>query len=125
MHIPPTDQLILRAICFTCPCGVFPEERRHGMNYRADITLHLDLMPAGSSDKLAQTVDYAQVTDTVLAVAKKERFLVEALAEDVANAVLRDYPITAITVKMTKQNPPVDAIFEGVTVVIHRPRPAE
>lgn len=123
MRTGPTDQLILHDIRFTCPCGVFPEERQRGMDYRADLTLHLDLQPAGQSDDLARTVDYARVADTVLAVAKKERHLVENLAEDVADAILRDYPVAAITVKMTKLNPPVPAIGAGVTVVLHRERP--
>lgn len=119
-----SDKLIVRGIRLSCPCGVFPEEREHGMDYRADLTLHLDLAPAGKSDDLKQTVDYARVADTVLTVAKTERFLVENLAEDVAKALLGGYPLAAVTVEMTKLKPPVDAIGEGVTVVIHRERTA-
>ncbi|MFQ5508088.1 MAG: dihydroneopterin aldolase [Leptospirillia bacterium] len=118
----PSDRLTIHDIRFTAPCGVFPEERQHGMDYRADLTLHLDLAKAATSDQLEDAVNYAEVADTVMAVAKTERMLVEGLASDIAEAVLAGFPVQEIEVAVTKLAPPVAAIRGGVTVTLQRPR---
>lgn len=116
------DRIVVHNIPFRAPCGVFPEERRDGMDYRADIILYLDLSRAGQSDDLTHTVDYAAVADMVVKTAQAERLLVERLAEDIARVLLDSYPIDAVGVEITKLTPPADAIRGGVTIAVTRHR---
>jgi dihydroneopterin aldolase len=116
----PTDRLTIHRIAFRAPCGVRPEERALGNDFVADVTLELDLSRAGRTDSLADTVDYGDVADAVVAVARDERHLVEHLAEDIAAAILAAHPVAAVEVALTKCHPPVAAIGGGVTVLIRR-----
>ena len=45
--------------------GVLPEEKKNGQYFYVSAELELDLKKAGVSDKLAQTVNYAEVTDLI------------------------------------------------------------
>lgn len=117
-----TDRLTIHGIAFRAACGVRPEERALGNDFTADVTLELDLAPAGRSDRLEDTVDYGVVAERVVAAAKGERHLVEHLAEDIAAAILEAHPVDAVEVALTKTKPPVAAIGGGVTVLIRRTR---
>ncbi len=124
--MPHSDQLTIHAISFNAPCGVFPEEREHGMDYKVEATLFLDILPAAVSDSLADAVDYGTVAQTVVAVAtERERFLVERLAEDIAAAILTGFPVTAVELSVTKVDPPVESVEGGVTITIRRRRAAK
>lgn len=114
------NRIEIHGIAFTAPCGVFPEERAKGMAYHADITLYFDLEKAAHTDALEDTVDYAAVTHAVVETAKKERFLVEKLAGDIADRLLSGFPLDAVTVAVTKEAPPVQQIENGITVTLHR-----
>jgi len=116
-----TDRLTLHHIDFTAPCGVFPEERVHGMAYRADVTLFMDTSVPGHSDKLEDAVNYAEVARQVVEVASGEpRMLVERLAEDISRRLLERFPVAALELSVTKLAPPVPEIGGGVTVTISR-----
>jgi dihydroneopterin aldolase len=121
-QLMPNDRLTIHHIAFRAPCGVRAEERALGNDFTADVTLVLDLGPAGRSDALKDTVDYGPVAETVVATAAGERHLVEHLAEDIAAAVLATYPVAEVEVALTKTHPPVAAIGGGVTVRIRRAR---
>ena len=41
--------------------GVLADEKRDGQDFVVDVVLHLDLRPAGTSDDLTATVNYAEV----------------------------------------------------------------
>jgi dihydroneopterin aldolase len=116
------DRLTIHHIAFRAACGVRPEERALGNDFVANVTLELDLRPAGRSDRLEDTVDYGQVATQVVAAAKGERHLVEHLAEDIAAAILEAHPVDLVEVALTKTHPPAPAIGGGVTVVIRRAR---
>ena len=48
--------------------GVLPDEKRDGQDFVVDVVLHLDLRPAGTSDDLTATVNYAEVGADVVAI---------------------------------------------------------
>lgn len=104
--------------------GVYEEERKLGQRYYVDLELELDLQPAGRSDDLEQTVNYAEVHALVKKNVETTSFkLIEALAEHIASGLLDTYTvISAVTVQVTKPHPPFDIHFQGVTVELHRSR---
>lgn len=119
-----TDRLLLRGLTFHGHHGVSEAERDVGGRYVVDLDLECDLAPAGATDDLADTVNYAAVARTVVGVGTGESFrLVEALAEAMATAVLSAFPVSAVTVRVTKTPPPVrGVILKAAGVEIRRLR---
>lgn len=118
------DRIILNRMQFFGRHGVLPEETVLGQRFYIDVELFLDLAPAGRSDDLKLTVNYAEVYGKVKEIVEGKPYrLIEALAEQVASALLQTYTsIYEIAVRVTKPHPPFDTHFDGVTVHIHRKR---
>lgn len=103
--------------------GVYQAEREASQPLLLDVEMTLDTRSAGGSDALADTVDYAVVAQAIQAICAQSRFaLVEALAEDVAAQLLRDFPIQAVLLRVSK--PQAVAAARGVGVRIMRSRGA-
>jgi len=101
--------------------GVYEEERRLGQPFEVDVTLYLDLRPAGESDRLGDTVNYAEVYRAVADVfAGPPRQLLEALAEETAGRLLRRFPVTKVRVRVVKPAPPIPGMLSHVAVEITR-----
>jgi dihydroneopterin aldolase len=122
----PADRIALTGIRAHARHGVLAHERELGQPFRVDVVLEVDLAAAAASDDLADTVDYGAV-----AVAARDRLagapraLVEAVAGDVAAAVLDlDDRITAVAVTVHKPHAPVGVDLDDVAVTVHRRRDA-
>lgn len=114
-----TDRIVLHDLAFVARHGVHADERRYAQPFHVDVELELDLAPAGASDDLAATVDYAAVVGRVRAVVEGPGVdLVETLAARIAAAVLDAYPVDAVVVRVRK--PGVDlgvpAAWAGVEI---------
>lgn len=118
------DKMILERMQFFGYHGVYNEENKLGQRFYVDIIAHIDLAPAGKSDELIQTVNYAEVYHLTKDMVEGKPFkLIEALAEHIASKILDTYTsIYELTVRVTKPHPPFDTHFEGVTVEISRKR---
>lgn len=104
--------------------GVFPEENKLGQRFYVDVELGLDLRPAGRSDELERSVNYAEVGKMIQHIVEHERYqLIEALAERIASKILDTYTIVdETTVRIVKPHPPVNLHFSGASVEIYRKR---
>jgi dihydroneopterin aldolase len=104
--------------------GVFPDERRDGQKFAVDLKLLLDLKPAGTSDDLNLTVNYASVATSVVEEITGEPLdLIEALAERICKRVLGDFKlIDQMEVTVHKPNAPVGVEFSDISVTIVRSR---
>jgi dihydroneopterin aldolase / 2-amino-4-hydroxy-6-hydroxymethyldihydropteridine diphosphokinase len=101
--------------------GVLPEERQSGQPFIVDIELSVSLAAAGESDDLSQTVDYAAIAKTALAVIEGEPLnLIEAVAERIATAVLALGDIEEATVTVHKPEAPVGVPLSDVSVTVVR-----
>jgi dihydroneopterin aldolase len=120
------DTLILRELHFVARHGVLPVEKETSQKFSATLELELPLAEAGGSDRLDRTIDYCAVQQVVRGIIEgSHKKLIETLAEMVASEVLRVFPLVrAVTVEITKPNPPVDFQFAGVAVRIRRERSA-
>lgn len=120
------DKMMLSRMEFYGYHGVFPEENKLGQRFYADVELYYSMAKAGRNDDLQATVNYAEVYECVRKIVEEKTFkLIEALAENVASAVLEAFSLVEeITVRIIKPHPPFDIHFEGATVEIHRKRTA-
>ncbi|MGE5693849.1 MAG: dihydroneopterin aldolase [Candidatus Sericytochromatia bacterium] len=118
-----TDRIELRGLTVHGHHGVFEHERRDGQDFIVDITLWLDLKPAGDSDDLADTVDYGELAKQAAEiVAGRPRNLIEAVAADIADDVMRDQRVQAAEVTIHKPQAPIPLDFNDVAVVARRSR---
>ncbi|HOA85973.1 MAG TPA: dihydroneopterin aldolase [Microbacteriaceae bacterium] len=103
--------------------GVFDFERREGQEFIVDLVVGLDMRPAAHSDDVADTVDYGALATDVTAIVTGEPLnLIEALAERIADAVLRHPLVQVVTVTVHKPSAPIPTEFGDVTVTLTRER---
>lgn len=101
--------------------GVFPDEKREGQRFVVDVTVWLDVTAAAASDDLTGTVNYAELaalaSDVVTGPA---RDLIETVAAEIADEVMRRYPVHAVEVTVHKPSAPIPLTFADVSVTIRR-----
>ncbi|MBI3990158.1 MAG: dihydroneopterin aldolase [candidate division NC10 bacterium] len=114
------DRIVLQGIRFYGHHGATEAEQTLGQRFQVDVELGLDLRPAGGSDDLQATVNYALVHRLVVEVGTQERFhLLEALAERIAQVILERFPVKEVKVRACKPSPPLQGElgFVGVEIV--------
>ncbi|WP_280772171.1 dihydroneopterin aldolase [Salipaludibacillus daqingensis] len=118
------DKIYVNGMKFYGYHGAFPEENKLGQRFQADVTLELDTRPAGESDDLNQTVNYAKVYEAAKQVLEGEPVkLVETLTARLADLLLEQFEIVdACVVKVTKPDPPIPGHYDHVAVEIRRER---
>jgi len=119
-----SDQIILAGITAIGYHGVFPEERKNGQSFIVDLELNFDLAPAGETDDLTKTVNYASVAEaTVEEITGEPVSLIEALATRISKRLLKDFPlIDSLSVTVHKPEAPVSVKFSDISVSIERHR---
>jgi len=101
--------------------GFLPEEQVLGQWFEVDVTLWLDLSPAGKSDAIADTLDYRSVITTVQQIVKTSKFaLIERLASAIADAILQYEQISQVQVRLMKPAAPIPDFGGKITLEITR-----
>lgn len=119
-----TDKIILTGLEIKGMHGCSEEERKHLQPFVIDAELYLDLSRAGKSDDLGDTIDYAAViSDIKKIVGGTSRNLIETVAQEIADLLLRRYLLLdGVKIVLHKTNPPVKEKFAGAAVEIVRHR---
>ncbi|WAL61603.1 dihydroneopterin aldolase [Thermocoleostomius sinensis] len=106
--------------------GALPEEQTLGQWFEVDLTLWLDLAPAGASDRLDDTYDYVAIVQAVQTLIRTIRCqLIETLAAEIAQRVLASDQVAKVAqvrVRLTKLTPPIPDFAGRVAVEITRSR---
>ncbi|MEB3828268.1 dihydroneopterin aldolase [Phormidium sp. CCY1219] len=102
--------------------GYFAEERFLGQWFEVDLTLWVDLLAAGKSDRLEDTLDYRQVVDRVRETIESSKVnTIEYLAAQIARSLLQcDDRLGKIRVRLTKVSPPIPDFPGNIAVEIIR-----
>jgi 7,8-dihydroneopterin aldolase/epimerase/oxygenase len=99
--------------------GVNEDERRDGQRFLYDV--ELEVGEAGSSDRIEDAVDYREVAACVREVSESRAFhLLEALAAEVADALLERFPVARARVRVRK--PEVRLRVEHAAATVERRR---
>lgn len=99
------------------------EERAVGQRVLVDVELTLTLGDAARRGELEATVDYADLCRLILEVGSDARHtLLEALAIDVAEAVLAKPRVRDVQVRVTKPHPPIVPDVGAFSVEVTRAR---
>ena len=117
------DRIELRGLTVRGHHGVFDFEKRDGQDFVVDVVAWLDLAPAAASDDLTEPPHVGELAERVAAiVAGEPRDLIETVASEIADEVLRDPRVTATEVTVHKPHAPIPLQFSDVAVVVHRSR---
>ena len=110
----------IRAYGYT---GALPEEQILGQWFEVDLTLWIDLSHAGQSDRLADTLNYCDVIETVQHLVKTSRLvLLERLATLIAESVLQFDRVSQVRVQLIKPAAPIPDFAGKITIDITRSR---
>jgi len=117
------DTIFIEQIEFYGYHGASDEEQSVGHRYAVDMELRVDLHIPGRTDRLEDTVNYSRVAKRVAAIGSSEQFrLLEALAARLANAILEEFPVESVRLRVRKIRPPMNVIASAVGVEIERIR---
>jgi dihydroneopterin aldolase len=118
-----SGQIIIERLEFRGRCGVTPEERAKPQPLAVDLELDCQLGPAGLSDDLAHTVDYAAVAQSVVEVGTaQDSCLLEAMAERLLAMLFEKFPIGRVKLWLRKLNPPITYVTGSVGITVERTR---
>jgi FolB domain-containing protein len=121
-----SDRLVIERLEFEGFCGLMEAERNKPQPIAVDLHLLLDLSKAASTDNVSDTVDYAQVTAEIIAIAQQEQFsLIETLAERIAQVILAKHSVQELDLWVRKLRPPVKSVQGSVGARITRQRVAD
>jgi dihydroneopterin aldolase len=121
--VTSTDAIELRGLRLSGVVGVLPHEQEQAQPLELDLDVVVDLGPAGTSDDLADTVDYGTLTLRVKEAVERDPVdLVETVAQRVADVCLSDDRVGWAEVTLHKPQAPIEAAFQDVALTIHRSR---
>jgi 7,8-dihydroneopterin aldolase/epimerase/oxygenase len=99
--------------------GVSEAEREIGQRMVFDLTLELATCDATSTDELDGTVDYGAVTEALVESATGESYLtLERLTTVIAGRMLELFPVSRVTVRASKPEPPIPVVMDGASVEV-------
>jgi 7,8-dihydroneopterin aldolase/epimerase/oxygenase len=103
--------------------GVLAEERRDGQRFLVDLELELEHEQAARSDRIEDAVDYRGVVSRVREISDARAYqLLEAFAAAIADALIDDWPLRAVRVRVRKPDVVLDPPVEHAAVSVERRR---
>lgn len=97
------DKILLSSLSIDCIVGIWEWERRVRQTVVIDIEFAADIRRAAASDRIEDAVDYKKLSDRVRAFVSESQYqLLEALAENTAQMVLREFSVSWIKLSLCK-----------------------
>ena len=117
------DKLLLEDVRFWAQHGLTKAEHAVGAWFSVDAELALDLAPAALSDDVGTTIDYGEVMHRIVEIGTKHHVrLIERLAGLMSDAILREFPVSEVRVRVRKLTPPLGGLVGTPAVEIVRRR---
>jgi dihydroneopterin aldolase len=117
------DRILLDDVRFYAQHGVTKAEQAVGAWFSVDADLALDLAPAALSDDLRATVDYGSVARRIVEIGTGQRVnLIERLATMIAAALLKEFGVSEVRVRVRKLTPAMDGVMGTPGVELTRRR---
>lgn len=118
--------IIIERLEFRGRCGVTAEERAKPQPLAVDLELDASLDPAGHSDNLADTIDYAKIAQRLVEIGTtQEACLLETMAERFLAMLFADFPIKRANLWLRKLHAPISQVTRSVGIRIERTKLAQ
>ena len=117
------DRIFIEGLEVDCIVGVRPSERRRKQLVRLDLTLFIDLAPAGKTGRITDTLDDARIADEVGGLLRfREYQLIEVATEELAAMLFGVHaPLQALQIRLEKPEA-LRGRARSASVQIHRER---
>jgi dihydroneopterin aldolase len=117
-----TDAIVIRDLRVETLIGIHRRERHVKQTLSIDLEIGLPGEAVFASDRVADTIDYEQVSLKIGELAASGHFrLVETFAERIAQLLIRDFGAPWVKVSAAKIGILPNAKFVGVTLERRRP----
>lgn len=114
--------ILLKNCSFFARHGVLDQEETLGQRFFVDAEMEVEAGDALEEDNIDNTVDYGVAFSVIeKIVVGKRRYLIEALANDIAKALRERYPqIRRVLVTVRKPSAPVPGILDYAQVSVEQ-----
>ena len=120
-HAEPEVTIEISGLSLFTHVGVTAAEREVGQRLLLDLRLEVGDCDATVTDRIEDTIDYAQVCDTANLVAQQHSYkTLERLCAAIADRLLEQYAAQAVWVKAAKPEPPLALPVNEVSVEVWR-----
>jgi dihydroneopterin aldolase/D-erythro-7,8-dihydroneopterin triphosphate epimerase len=115
------ERIYIRDLTCRCIVGINAEERTNRQDVIVNVVIEADLRAACTSDRISDTIDYKAMKIAILnAVEQSQYFLVERLAERVADICLADPRV--LSARVTIDKPGALRFARSVAIEVNRHR---
>ncbi|MHB9139910.1 MAG: dihydroneopterin aldolase [Victivallaceae bacterium] len=103
MNMEKLDKIYIEDLLLRCIIGLNDWERTQKQDVLINIILYADLSHPCQTDRIEDSVDYKDKKKQIIAMAESSRFyLVERLADSIANICLAHHLVQAATIRVDK-----------------------
>ncbi len=97
------DKIMIKDLLIRGILGINPDERENQQDLLLNITLWADIRAAAASDQIEDAVNYRSLTKRVIQHVKGSAdFLVEKLVTDLAELILKEFPVERVVLRLEK-----------------------
>ncbi len=111
------DIIYLHDLKIDCVVGIWAWERQTTQRVVFDLDMALDVRKAAARDHIDDTVNYKAVAKRIIAFVGESKFqLVETLAEQVAELIVREFAVEWVRLRVNKKGAIRGAADVGVII---------
>lgn len=111
------DIIFLRGLRIETIIGLYDWERETKQTVILDLEMATDIRKAAQSDAIEDTLDYKTVSKRIISFVEESRFfLVEKLAEEIANILLHEFNIPWVRLTLNKKGAIRGASDVGIVI---------
>jgi len=97
------DKIFINDLQVETVIGIFDWEREIKQNISINLEMEFDISKAAKSDDINDSLDYKKVSKRIISLCEKaDSYLVENLIEKIAQVVLKEFPVSKVTVSLEK-----------------------
>lgn len=111
------DKIFIEGLEIRCIIGTLPRERKKKQKLLLDLEFHAPVKKAAIRDDLRDALNYQKIAERATAFASKNCFyLIETLAERLAQTLLREFKLKGLTLCVSKPKALRNAKNVGVEI---------
>ena len=97
------DKIFINDLQVETVIGIFDWEREIKQTISINLEMEFDISKAAESDDINDSLDYKKVSKRIISLCEKaDSYLVENLIEKIAQVVLKEFPVSKVTVSLEK-----------------------
>jgi len=113
-----SDIVFINGLAIDAIIGVYDWERTIKQRLVLDLEMCFDIQSAASSDDLKYALDYSAVSQRIISFVEASSYqLLEALAEEIAKIVMKEFTVSGLRLKLNKPGAVPEASGVGLLIV--------